>query len=142
VDRHLSGKRIGTKAGTARKAVAAARRGFIDAMRRGDAAALAARYDDGAIVVPQTSGVCRGRASIQKLFRSWLSSARIREFVTETKDLRILGEAAFEVGTYRMVIEDRRTGIIRDEGKFLIVYERQSNGTWLISRDMSSSTRR
>jgi ketosteroid isomerase-like protein len=111
-------------------------------MRRGDVAALVAHYDEEAIVVPQISGVCRGRASIEKLFTNWLSSARVREFEVETEDLRILDGTAFEVGTYRMLLEDPGSGAVRDEGKFLIVYERKSDGSWLISRDMSSSSQR
>lgn len=111
-------------------------------MKRSNVAALVAHYDKEAIVVPQIGGVCRGRASIEKLFTSWLSSARIREFEAVTEDLRILDEVAFEVGTYRMVIEDAGSDPVSDEGQFLILYERKSNGTWLISRDMSSSSKR
>jgi uncharacterized protein (TIGR02246 family) len=126
----------------ARKAVKSARESFIAAMRRSDAAALAAHYGEDAIVIPQVSGVCRGRASIAKLFSSWLSSATVREFETATDDLRVIDNAAFEVGTYRMVVDAAGSDPVTDEGKFLIVYERSSNGGWLISRDMSCSNRR
>ncbi len=129
------------KVGSAREAIEAARQGFIADMRRGDVAALVAHYDEEAIIVPQTSGVCRGRTSIEKLFRSWLSSTTIREFEAETEDLRVVDDVAFEVGSYRMVIEDAASGRVSDEGKFLIVYERKPDGAWLIFRDMSSSSR-
>jgi ketosteroid isomerase-like protein len=110
-------------------------------MRRSDVAGLIAHYDEGAIVVPQTTGLCRGRASIEKLFTSWLASARVREFDAETEDLRILDDVALEVGTYRMVVEEAGSGTVRDDGKFLIVYEHKSDGSWLITRDMSSSSK-
>jgi ketosteroid isomerase-like protein len=138
----LGPKHTRAKDGGARKGIEAARRSFIAAMRRGDVAALVAHYDEEAIVVPQTSGVCRGRASIKKLFTRWLSSARVRKFEAKTEDLRILEDSAFEVGTYRILLGDTGSGPVRDEGKFLIVYEQKPDGSWLISRDMSSSNTR
>ncbi len=142
VDRDLSRLRTGVKVGTERKIIEAARQSFIAAMRRNDVTALVGHYEEEAIVVPQNAGVCRGRAAIRKLFASWLSAATVREFDVDSEDLRIVGDAAFAVGTYRMVIEDAGSGPVRDEGKFLIVYERKSNGTWLIARDMSISSKR
>jgi ketosteroid isomerase-like protein len=105
-------------------------------------AGLAACYDEKAIVVPQFSGVRRGRASIERLFRSWLSSSRVREFVVETEDLRILADVAVTLGTYRMIVDRAGNRPVSDQGQYLIVYERKSDGSWLISRDMSSSSRR
>jgi len=127
--------------GAARAAIAAARRRFLVAMRKGDVKALLACYAERAVVVPQRSDVCRGRESIAKLFRAWLSSTTVREFDVKTEDLRLLPRAAVEVGTYRMVVESGTSGPVVDEGKFLIVYEREPNGAWLISRDMSVSNR-
>ena len=106
VDRDLSRLRTGVKVGTERKIIEAARQSFIAAMRRNDVTALVGHYEEEAIVVPQNSGVCRGRAAIRKLFASWLSAATVREFDVDSEDLRIVGDAAFAVGTYRMVIED------------------------------------
>lgn len=111
-------------------------------MKRGDVAGLVACYGEGAIIVPQNGEVCRGRTSVERLFTTWLSSFAVREFEVETLDLRVLDDSAYAVGTYRMVGEDGGSRAIRDDGKFLIVYERGLDGRWLIARDMSCSERR
>lgn len=110
-------------------------------MRRGDAAALASLYAHDAIVVPQISKICRGRASVEKLFRGWLTSTQVRKFEATTEDLRIIEDTAYAVGTYRMTCEDASGGRLSDEGKFLMVYERGPKGEWQITRDMSNSNR-
>jgi uncharacterized protein (TIGR02246 family) len=125
-----------------RKSLEACRRAFIAAMKRSDFAALAALYADDAIIVPQSTEFCRGATAIQKLLHDWLSSTRIREFDVTTEDLRLNGHSAYAVGTYRMSCEDATGERIRDEGKYLIVYERGPDGRWRITRDMSSSNRR
>lgn len=126
----------------ARQAIEAVRRSFVAAMKRGDVPDLVACYGEEAIVVPQNSDVCQGRTSVERLFNSWLSSTTVREFEVQTKDLRVVGDSAYEVGTYRMVCEEAGSGPVSDQGKFLIVYERDDDGKWLITRDMSSSDRR
>jgi uncharacterized protein (TIGR02246 family) len=126
---------------TGRDALEAARRTFIAAMKRGDFTALAALYAEDAIVVPQTSEIRRGSTAIRKFFRNWLSSTKVREFEVTTEDLRLDGNTAYTVGTYRMSCEDASGERISDEGKYLIVYERGPNGEWRIARDMSSSNR-
>jgi uncharacterized protein (TIGR02246 family) len=138
----LSQAPTGESVERARRAIEAARNGFVAAMRRSDVAGLVAHYDEEAIVVPQTSDLCRGIGAIEKLFASWLTSSRIREFAVETEDLRILDDVAIEVGTYRMVLEETGSARVNDEGKFLIVYVRKPDGTWRISRDISSSSKR
>lgn len=125
-----------------RRTLDAARQAFITAMRRGDAGALGSLYALDAIVVPQFSKVVRGRASIEKLFRDWLSSTGIRKFGVTTENIRIIDNTAYAVGTYRMVCEGARGGRLRDEGKYLMIYQRGRNGKWQIARDMSSSSRR
>ena len=110
-------------------------------MRRGDATALADCYDEAAVVVPQTGKICRGRASIRRLFSRWLATTAVREFEVETEDLRVLDGAAVEVGRYRMVVSVGGSDPVSDDGKFLVVYARAVDGTWRIVRDMSSSNR-
>jgi uncharacterized protein (TIGR02246 family) len=130
-----------SKGKTARDELEESRRSFITAMKRSDPVALAAHYTPDAILVPQKSEIIRGRASIQPFLRRWLSSTKVREFEVATEDLRVLGDAAYAVGTYRMACDDAGSGTVRDEGKFLIVYERSPDGKWQIVRDISSSSR-
>jgi ketosteroid isomerase-like protein len=138
----VTSNRAISKDAQSRKALGAARRGFVAAMRKSDGVGLARHYAKNAIVIPQRPGICRGRGSIQKAFVGWLTSAKIREFDVTTWDVRVLGETAYAVGRYRLVTEDSRGSVVRDRGRFLIVYERTRQGDWLISRDMSTSDRR
>ncbi|MGB6501231.1 MAG: DUF4440 domain-containing protein [Thermoplasmata archaeon] len=112
---------------------------FVTELKQSDVQALTDQYTHNAILLPQNAGIIRGKAAINRFFRDWLTSTKIREIEITTTDVRIVGDTAYEVGTYRMVFEEAGSAPVRDEGKFFVVRERGPEGKWLISYDMSGS---
>jgi uncharacterized protein (TIGR02246 family) len=115
---------------------------FVVDLKRGDFEALTAQYAEDAVLLPQNAGILRGRAAIANFFRTWMTSTTIQEIEILTENIRVVGETAYEVGTYRMVFQDVGSPPARDEGKFLVVRERGPDGKWLISYDMSGSNQK
>ena len=119
-----------------RQAIELSRQDYINAMKRSDAAGLAQHFAEDAILLPQGSGSVRGRAAIEQWFQRWLPSTQVLEFDVVAEELRLTGNVAYEVGRHRMIYQMQGSHLVNEEGKFLMVYEKDRQGRWRISRDM------
>lgn len=92
--------------------------------------------EDGA-VYPPNEPVVKGRAAI----RSWMEKfPPITEF--HLKNARVEGreDLAYVLGTYTMTIAPPGApGPVKDSGKFVTIFQRQTDGRWLVAVDMFSS---
>lgn len=111
---------------------------FEQAIERQDAAALAALYTEDAHVMPSNSDAIAGRANIQAFWESVLQ-AGIKSGRLETRELEVGGDFAVETGRYQLVIHPAGTAPLADEGKYLVVWHREADGSWKLHRDMFSS---
>ena len=111
---------------------------FMEAIARGDAAAVAALYTEDAQVLPSNSPPIEGPADIQAYWTAALQSG-IKSGRLETRDLELGGDLAVETGRYQLVIQPPGGAQLTDEGKYLVVWRRQADGSWKLHRDMFSS---
>jgi len=124
-----------------RQAITTAYAGFADAMKRGDAAALAGNYTSDAVLMVPNTTAWEGRAGITQGFTSFLSQFNVVDPRITTKDVVLAGDYAIERGTYAWTLHPK-TGTgpdIVDNGKYLTVWERQADGSWKILRDISNT---
>lgn len=126
-------------ASAVRRILEASHRNYAAAMMKGDAAELASHFTGNGILLPENSSALRGREAIEGWFLSWLPSTKVREFEVFIEEVTLVGETAYEVGRHRMVLQSGNRPPVTINGKFLMVYERGSDGTWRISRDMFNS---
>jgi ketosteroid isomerase-like protein len=63
------------------------------------------------------------------------------EFSLDITEVELTGEdCAFERGTYTIALTPKAGGTpIRDTGKYLTIYRRQTDHSWLMARDMWNS---
>ena len=111
---------------------------FEEAFTRQDAAALAALYTRDAQVMPSNSAPIVGPADIQAFWAS-VMQAGVKSARLETLDVDAGGDLAVETGRYQLVIQPPGGAQLTDEGKYLVVWCRQANGSWKLYRDMFSS---
>ena len=53
------------------------------------------------------------------------------------RDIVVSGNIAFHEGTYSLNIKDDKGNIIgSDNGKYLVIWEKQSDGEWLMKKDI------
>jgi uncharacterized protein (TIGR02246 family) len=119
-----------------RLAIEESHRTYAAAMKRGDAKALASHFTADAILLPQNSGMQRGRDAIQAWFASWLPATMVHTFEATSTEVTVVGDTAYEVGTYKMEFTPQGSPRISNLGKYLMVWKRTSDGTWRILRDM------
>jgi ketosteroid isomerase-like protein len=81
---------------TVRRAMEASHREYAEALRRGDAAALAHHFTQDAILLPENSAMQRWREAIQKWFASWLPTTTVQAFDVTTIDVTLVGSTAYD----------------------------------------------
>jgi len=118
---------------------------YAAAFKRGDAAELAAFYTEDAVLMPANMPAWQGRAAISQGLTGFLAQFTISDARLATQDLIITGYYVIERGTYTWAMHPKTatagTPDIVDNGKYLTVWERQDDGSWKISRDISNSDR-
>jgi ketosteroid isomerase-like protein len=100
----------------------------------GDAAALAERcYTENARVLPPNTPLVRGRAAIRSFWERFLA-AGCSDLKLETAEIDGSGDFAYGIGAY----EYRMDGA-QHVGKYVVVYQRQPDGSYLMTADSFSS---
>lgn len=118
------------------RAVEKANSEFIVAIKTGDAATIAAPYTDDASFI-MVDGTCvQGRTEIEKMYRDRFARFGLaRSAKINSKKLVVDNDLAYESG-------DGEIGMVKDDklsvkgGRFLTVWQRQTNGDWKILRNV------
>jgi ketosteroid isomerase-like protein len=105
---------------------------FSKAILAGDYATATSYWAEDGTALPPNAPVAHGRADIQKLFSSFGKTTAFTEDVVET-DGR--GDLAYTHFTYKVTFTPPgTTATITDKGKGLIVWKKQSDNSWLVTR--------
>ena len=107
---------------------------FTKAFNQADTAATAALYTADAIVLPPGQGMVRGRPAIQEFNAIDIETNALSGLVLTTSDVQVGGNLAVEVGTYSI-----QAGAMQDEGKYVVVWKKQEDGSWKLYRDIWNS---
>lgn len=122
-----------------RQEIEAANTKFIEALKRGDAAAIAGMYADNAIVMPPNSEMVRGRQAIQQLWQGFVGMG-IKDAALKTVEVRGGRNQVYEIGTYTMSIQAQGQAEVKDSGKYVVVWRRQQDGPWMLQVDIWNSS--
>jgi len=120
-----------------REAIRSVSKAFLDAFGRGDAAGMAALYTTGGQVLPPNSEIAEGRTAVENFWRETIGLG----FSGATLDLAEVyhmpgDRIATEVGRYTIIAAD---GQPADKGKYVVIWQRDDAGRWLIHRDIWAS---
>jgi uncharacterized protein (TIGR02246 family) len=116
-------------------AVRAALDAYFAAAISRDASRWAALYEDDALIMPPNSATVAGRSAIE----AWLRALPV--VITEADGVALevdgAGDVAYVRGTYALAMEAPSIPQpVRQEGKFLQIYTRRQDRTWLLARDI------
>ncbi len=117
--------------------LAANNRVFAMAIKSGDVIAASNAYATNALLQPPNAEAVEGREQIAAFWQAGVD-AGVREVEFSPSSERLNDDVAFEVGTYSMRIEAPGSGVVVDRGHYLIVHERQADGSWLYAVEMLS----
>jgi uncharacterized protein (TIGR02246 family) len=118
------------------------KRRFLHALRRGDASAVAEIYLEDATLVTPTGEVVRGRAGIERFWRSGLEVG-LHGAELEIEQAAQSDELSTEIGRYRFLVHEQGGRARQECGCFLLADRRTADGSWKRAVDMfTSSTER
>jgi ketosteroid isomerase-like protein len=103
-----------------------------------DSASVANFYAADAKLLPPGSPLVEGRDSI-RTFVDGMFAAGCRSLDLTTGDIIEAGECAIEVGSFVMGIEPPGADPIREVGKYVAIYRRQSDGSLKLIVDTFNS---
>jgi uncharacterized protein (TIGR02246 family) len=109
---------------------------FAKGINTKDFATPASLYTDDGAMLPPNGVAVQGRQAIQK----WMSDfPPLSEFKLEVVDLDGHGDLAYARGNYSMMISAPGAAPVRDHGKWVEVWRKQSDGTWKMRWDIFNS---
>ncbi len=111
---------------------------FVDALNRGDAAGIASIYTEDAKLLPPNNPIIIGKQAIQEFWQGSIEMG-IKGGTLETIDLDYSGDLACEVGVYSLDIQPEAGQVIKDVGKYIVIWKKQADGSWKYAVDMFNS---
>jgi uncharacterized protein (TIGR02246 family) len=119
-----------------REAMHASREQWAERVATGDAAGAAALYKDDAAMLPPNADPVEGRQAIQAAIQAMID-AGFQSTAMEAVETKEGGDLVVEYGRYKAELRGGRT----DVGKYIVVQERQDDGSFKLALDMYSSNR-
>jgi len=105
---------------------------YLKSVLAGDAGAVAANFDEDAVLMPPNQPLLRGRMAIQHFYDAWCNGPmKPREFIFDHLEASVSGDSAHDVGTYKMTIIAAGHSM-HDTGKYSAIL-RHSDGEWKIA---------
>jgi uncharacterized protein (TIGR02246 family) len=103
-----------------------------------DLARMMSQWTDDFVLIPPAGPIMRGRGVIAEAFRG-VESPEIVEYVLDIQEVKVLGDHAFEWGTYHYRVRPREGGeTVGTGGKLMRILQRQPDGSWKMYRGIAT----
>jgi uncharacterized protein (TIGR02246 family) len=138
---------VGACAGTAPdtsaadiETIAGVRNAFIAAMNAEDVEKLVALYTDDGIRMEDNMPAISGRDAIRASYKE-LTSAYDCDISLTPEETKVAGDWAFDRGQFmmHMMPRDPKGTMIMDQGKYLVILQKQTDGSWKVAREIGNS---
>ena len=105
----------------------------------GDKTKMMSQWTDDFVLLPPAGPIMRGRVFIANAFEG-IDSPEIVDYVLDIQEVTILGDHAFEWGTYHYTVRPRDGGeAVQTSGKLMRILQRQPDGSWKMYRGMATA---
>jgi ketosteroid isomerase-like protein len=97
-------------------------------------------YSDDAIVLPPNAPSATTKEAIRNVWKDiFTSPGLVISWKTTRVEVSRSGDMACVSGTYELTTKDATGKSVSDRGKYLVVWEKQADGTWKAGADMWNS---
>jgi uncharacterized protein (TIGR02246 family) len=122
-----------------RRAIEAVNRRDVQAALAGDPAAMIAQWTDDFVLLQPAGPILRGRGAIAEMVLGLAHQVEVLDWVFDFEEIKVLGDYAFEWGTYRGSVRPRAGGeAVPSSGKLMRILQRQPDGSWKMYRTIST----
>ena len=111
---------------------------FMENFNGGNAKASTEHYAVDAIVAPPHSSEVKGKEAIEKLWQSYIDMGKA-SVKLNTVNTDVSGNIAVVYQKFQFEATMPDGQVIKDNGKSIVVYEKQEDGNWLIKYDTWNS---
>ncbi len=115
--------------------IAVTRKAFVSALHDGDPAAAASVYTPDARMLPPAAEPVEGRVAIASYWQAGVD-AGLTDVSFEAQELRRFDGVAYEIGRYSLRLEPADGTAVVDRGHYVLVHERQDDGSWRFAVEM------
>ena len=112
---------------------------MVDALQKGDTAAIGSLYTDDAVVMMAGQPAWNGRAEMMRNGGAMLQAVTFSDVKFQTSSVDVAGDYAIETGTLQLTLTPKGGKPAPDKGKYVVVWKKQADGTWKVYRDISNS---
>lgn len=102
-----------------------------EAMMAGNIDKVMAMYTEDAVQLPNNAKMLKGKSAIRMDQEEMVKEGwKVKEYNTNIQSVEAHGDVVTEVGTYSMAVQkDGMPDMVRREGKYLCVWEKQADGS-------------
>ena len=105
-----------------------------------DASALATLYAEDAVFMPGNQPTVSGRQQIGTWFGGVFDQFTAKLTIS-SEEHQVAGDLGFDRGTYSVSLTPKAGGdSMEQNGRYLVVLQRQPDGTWKVARDIDNSS--
>lgn len=105
----------------------------------GNTAGMTSQWADDIVLLQPDGAIVRGRSTIAETMRGLEAVVEPIEYVLDMQEVKVLGDHAYQWGTYRYAMRPRAGGeTVRVSGKIMRILQRQLDGSWKIYRGIST----
>jgi uncharacterized protein (TIGR02246 family) len=117
----------------------AARAAFMAAYEAGDAEAIGRLYTAEAVSESNNQPTLKGRDAIVTSLKRMFEQVSVKTTLTPD-ETRTLGHVGLDRGHYTVTVTPKAGAPpASSEGRYLVVYVKDADGTWRVSRDMDNA---
>ena len=105
-----------------------------------DGAALAKLFAADGTLMPPHAPVQKGRAAIEAYYKNLTSQVMIHGLSIKPTETRVLGDVAYDIGTYSQALMPMKGGkMVDDKGKYITLLKKEPGGSWTITHSIYNS---
>jgi uncharacterized protein (TIGR02246 family) len=124
----------------AEAAIRAASEAWSQASAAKDVDQAVSFYTDDAVQMSPKAPAVRGKENIRKGWTAMLAMPGPGlSFQTASVEVARSGDLAYETGTYDFATTDKNGKAAEEKGKYLVIWKKQSDGSWKVSVDMDNT---
>lgn len=115
---------------------------FIEACRNGDVDSVVSIISEDCVWMPANETTMYDREEIREWFEEYFEHFRLAALAETERFVTVLTDCAIERWAYSVAILPVQGGErIRDDGRFLMIWKREADGTWKIAQFIANSIR-